>query len=494
MTSQASQARRLSQNHSAAGRFGAAIEEAWAAYRLDPDDLNSKMWLAGLLHRHPETIDADKASDVLRLIEDQEIDPDTITMAGWTLVLRDPAWHAATESGAIETLAARLEADELVQALLRETPVYSRDAERKLVKVRRWLLMTAAWPRYPRLVDALAAQATLNGGAWPFEEDERALHDEAVGLPILAAYLPVQDPDHTPRLDVSHPLMRAVAEDYERWPYPVWTRVMVQPRTLPEFIRALDPDGPESIPADGSILVAGCGTGREAVTVALEYPQARVTAVDISGASLRYAHRRCAELGVGNIRFLQLDLHNVGELNERFDYVKSCGVLHHIPDPERGLSAIAAVLEPGGVMEIEVYSLVGRAEIEAERTMIRGFLTPGPITDDTLRQVRQVLRDQPNSSLARYRDFSTLAGTYDAIFHRQVDAFDVPRIARALERLRLRLIAFALPSKARARYDKAFPHDPLHRDVEALAKFEKIDAADFRARMHQFWRRSAASA
>jgi SAM-dependent methyltransferase len=60
-----------------------------------------------------------------------------------------------------------------------------------------------------------------------------------------------------------------------------------------------------SVPRFVSNAVAGCGTGREAASVALTFPDARVTAIDISETSLRYARRQCAEVGrqISNLRY-----------------------------------------------------------------------------------------------------------------------------------------------------------------------------------------------
>ena len=69
-------------------------------------------------------------------------------------------------------------------------------------------------------VDTLAVQASLNGGAWPFDETERTLLDEASGQTIVAAYLPAPeaepaDPDVS---DATHPVTRAVAAQYRAGP------------------------------------------------------------------------------------------------------------------------------------------------------------------------------------------------------------------------------------------------------------------------------------
>jgi 2-polyprenyl-3-methyl-5-hydroxy-6-metoxy-1,4-benzoquinol methylase len=341
--------------------------------------------LARLLCSFPTTIDADKGSDLLQLLEDRELAPECISAAGWVSILRDASWEAAANKGEFGTLAARLNDDKLGLALLRETPVLRRDAERVLTKIRRWLLLSGQWRGYRTLVDALTAQATLNGGAWPFDEVERALLDQAPGHPLVAAYLPVRGSALTLRAEeVADPVTRAVAEDYERWPYPVWLRVMVGKRKgLADVILALDPGGP-GCRHDAKILIAGCGTGRDATTVAFEYPDAVVTAIDVSESSLHYARQQSAGLGCRNVRFLNFDLHKISDLNERFDAVYCLGVLHHLPDPEAGWAALTNVLRPGGVMKIMVYSRIARLWIAAARKLIRDFPSE-TVNDDILR-------------------------------------------------------------------------------------------------------------
>src|SRR5262249_27928492 len=150
-----------------------------------------------------------------------------------------------------------------------------------------------------------------------------------------------------------------------------------------------------------------------------------------------------------------------------FDTIYCSGVLHHLPDPERGWAALSAVLRPGGVMRIMVYSRVARLWVAAARALIRD-LTPGLVKDDMLRRVRQRLMDRSAflQSVIDSRDFSTLAGTHDLLLHPHADPFDISRISRALDRLGLRLLSFFLPTPdARTRYNLMFPHDPMHRDL-----------------------------
>ena len=130
-------------------------------------------------------------------------------------------------------------------------------------------------------------------------------------------------------------------------------------------------------------------------------------------------------------------------------------------------------------MKIMVYSRIARFLVVAARTLIRDLMVE-PTTDEVLRRVRQRIMEHteygPANLLMNTQDFSTLVGTYDLLLHPHEDPFDVPRIARALDRLGLHLISFLPPTTdAAARYDARYPHDPRHRDMAAWAQFEKSE-------------------
>ena len=481
---------RTAQAHWSAGNFEAAAAAAWKAHDAVPANCRGKALLAELLCYVPSTITDDRAAALLRLLTDAEIEPESLSNAGWVLLQRTARLtEVAASELELENLAARLENLDLALTLLRESIVWNREVELFLTRLRRWLLTGGQWWRYPHLVDALATQAALNGGAWPFDDRESALLSTCHGSPISAAYLPIRpDPPAFSTVKSTNAVTRAVAQQYDRWPYPDWRRVTVWGRKcLPEVIRERDPVSVEFPPVDAEVLVTGCGTGREAAAVALTYPDARVTAIDISDASLRYARKQCALVGAPNIQFAQLDLHNIAELGQRFDVIYCSGVLHHLPDPEQGWSALTAVLRAGGVMRIHVYSRIGRLPIVGARSLIRDLLDE-PISDQLLRRVRQRLLDHPISKWAiRSRDFFSLSGVHDLLLHRHEDPFDIPRIHRALNQLGLRLLCFVLPTPdAIARYNKQFPDDPLHRDVKSWLQFEKSEPLIFSG-MYEFW-------
>ncbi|MEO1400617.1 MAG: class I SAM-dependent methyltransferase [Cyanobacteria bacterium J06635_1] len=111
------------------------------------------------------------------------------------------------------------------------------------------------------------------------------------------------------------------------------------------------------------ILDAGCGTG-----VGTEYlvhlnPQAQVEAIDLSAGALDVARERCRRSGADRVTFHHLSLYDADQLPGQFDLINCVGVLHHLPDPIRGIQALAPKLAPGGLMHIFVYAALGRFEI-----------------------------------------------------------------------------------------------------------------------------------
>ena len=112
------------------------------------------------------------------------------------------------------------------------------------------------------------------------------------------------------------------------------------------------------------ILDAGCCTG-----VGTEYlvhlnPHAQVVGIDLSAGALAVAKERCQRSGADRVQFHHLSLYDAKQIPGEFDLINCVGVLHHLPDPIRGIQSLAAKLAPGGLMHIFVYGELGRWEIK----------------------------------------------------------------------------------------------------------------------------------
>lgn len=468
--------------HRAAPARDRAVERAWERLEAAPDDPVARIALAALLHGGIAEIDPAREALLHGLLLDPAIDPYRVARAGWLLVER--AGRLPGPDAPAPDVAAWLERDRFARDLLVEARVAVPAVERLLARLRRWLWLEDQADAFPLSAAALVRQAALNGGAWRFDAAERAQLAARPDAAFAAAFRPPR-PARRAAGAFAAEVTRSVAGQYEGWPYPAWERLMVPPRaTLAARIAALGPPAPAALPAAMEILVAGCGTGREALRLARLAPDARITAIDISAAPLAYAAERADP--AANVVFRQHDLHEVAALGRRFDYISCSGVLHHLPDPEAGWAALVAVLRPGGLMRVMLYSKVARMAVALARAELADLLAQD-MTDDVLRAIRARLMDDPRfASITGSHSFSYLGGIHDLVAHRHEDPFDVPRIRRAIERLGLDFMGFALPTPAhRERYRAAHPGDPWCRDFDAWRDLERRDFLLF-AGMYDF--------
>ena len=119
---------------------------------------------------------------------------------------------------------------------------------------------------------------------------------------------------------------------------------------------------------DIRILDAGCGTGSGTDYLIHLNPEAEIVAIDLSEKALEVAEERCNRSGViakhnKPVKFYNLKLEEATQLEGEFDLINCVGVLHHLPEPEQGIQALAKKLKPGGILHIFVYAELGRWEI-----------------------------------------------------------------------------------------------------------------------------------
>lgn len=164
------------------------------------------------------------------------------------------------------------------------------------------------------------------------------------------------------------------------------------------------------------ILDAGCGTG-----VGTEYlvhlnPDAEVIGIDLSGGAIAVATERCQRSGADRVTFHNLSIYDVDQVAGEFDLINCVGVLHHMPDPIRGIQALAKKLKPGGIFHIFVYAELGRREIQLTQEAIallqgdkRGDYKDGVAVGRTLfsslpEENRLRKREETRWSLENHRD------------------------------------------------------------------------------------------
>lgn len=99
-------------------------------------------------------------------------------------------------------------------------------------------------------------------------------------------------------------------------------------------------DGP------GTILDAGCGSGRVTELIVERFPECRVVALDGSPSMLDQARGRLGRFG-DRIAFVEADLMRPLPIPERVDAVFSTATFHWVPDHDALFANLAGAMRPG---------------------------------------------------------------------------------------------------------------------------------------------------
>jgi len=129
--------------------------------------------------------------------------------------------------------------------------------------------------------------------------------------------------------------------------------------TAPRYVERIDPafkplaEGLVSFAAlrpDEHALDLGTGSGLAAIAAARH--AARVVGLDLSRRLLEQARANSASLGLGNVDFVQGDMHTLSFAAGTFDVVLAAFSFNHT-DPSHSFSEAARVLVPGGRLVIQ---------------------------------------------------------------------------------------------------------------------------------------------
>lgn len=253
----------------------------------------------------------------------------------------------------------------------------------------------------------------------------------------------------------------SVKDQYETYPYPARdpadekTRLM---RTLGGNLDGINHflfGGRRDFSRPFRVLVAGGGTGDAAIYLAQQLAErgcpSRLTYLDLSTASRAVCEKRAAIRGL-DMEFHTGSLLDVGALGfERFDYIDCSGVLHHLPDPDAGLAALAGVLAADGGMGLMLYGTQGRSGVYPVQEMLRTLAPAGLPAADRVALARRLVAALPQSNLLRRNPAVASrnvddAELFDLLLHSQDRSYSVAQIGRFAAGAGLRVATFVAPA------------------------------------------------
>ena len=264
-----------------------------------------------------------------------------------------------------------------------------------------------------------------------------------------------------------------VKEQYEEFPYPRWvtTAKIMHDKDIEAALRG----------RKAEILVAGCGTGREAIELAMIFPDSHVLALDLSYASLAYGISKAQEFNVRNITFKQADILGLGGFGQRFDFIASSGVLHHMEDPEAGWDIVSGLLKSGGFMRLCLYSELSRRSLLDAQNIIKkkGYSNSASDLKRFRHDARVLLKERDFKKIINIVDFYSLSEFRDLLFHVCEHQYTLPVIKEWLVHADMRFVSFYISGDILQKYHKLFPQDKEAIDLDLWNEFEKKNPDTF---------------
>lgn len=240
-------------------------------------------------------------------------------------------------------------------------------------------------------------------------------------------------------------MSEAVRRHYERYPYPRYP-LLASVRVCDTYalnLTVLWACFNGELPPAGArrILIAGCGSFAP-YPFAVANPDSSITALDLSGKSLRRARLHCLLHGRGNVHFQTGDLLDPAVAPGPFGLIDGYGVIHHLDDPFAGLKSLTGRLALGGIMRVMLYSRYARREEESIRRALR------LLDIRTTAGLRELVgRSATGSRLRSYIESASEAGfeagLADALLHPCVHTFRIDEIVEMVGQCGLELLRFA---------------------------------------------------
>lgn len=470
---------------------------------------------------HLTSFDAATFASLAVLYNSEGIDNDALARVYFSQLALKPAKTTHTKEDYPALVLDIIESDQIALSLLSSSLISNHIIEEAIITTRQKLIASILSNNYNKthqaFLTALKKQCKLNDFIYFTDKKELSnveklkskilkepstiktdarliLESYSEGKIINSLKSPYQLDAQTPikqKKEITPPTLlkrKPLIQDfYESNPYPTWTsKPKHSESTLDQIFKKLNSN---QAPPNDNILVAGCGTGRHAIQIALTYPHAKIIGLDVSQASLQYATNKRDEYKIQNLEFIRGDLNNILTLNLRFSLIECIGVLHHLQDPLKGCRAILSALEDGGIAKIGLYSAHARTPIADLANLASE--NEIPYIPSNLERIRnlaiQNYKYKRINEIVNSQDFFSRSGCMDLLFNPLEKAFSIRDIHSLIRTLNCEFAGFEnreqRKSPAFRRFNEHSNIDSLFNDWELFENFNP----NFFSEMYLFW-------
>ena len=194
------------------------------------------------------------------------------------------------------------------------------------------------------------------------------------------------------------------------------------------------------------ILIAGCGSDQAAILAKCN-PNHNFVGIDLSENSLKHEKKLIQENKIDNLKLFRDDFRSV-KFKNKFDYIISSGVIHHLDDPGTGLKYFNENLKDEGVIYIMVYGdkksyatnqvkqLFKKLSLKQNKESINFVM-------NTINKLNNLHPAKIFAETEIKQDLSHPSGVVDFFLHKKENFFSIKELVKLLNKNKLIIKNFA---------------------------------------------------